>query len=376
MNKKLFIIIGITLVVIVVGVWVYLILTGKSSQSDGVFAEFEEGGSASGNVLDRDPFLDDFDTSAIAKSRLRQLSLRPVANAVFVDSGIVFAEQGTGHIYHINLESGNETLVSGTTFPGARSAFFSKTGLYVVVVSTAGQAVVGSIAESGTLEGVSLPSGAEEIAFGEEESTLYYLLKTPTGSRGYKYNIDAAKTTELFDIPLGDIRVIWGDDIYIYTTPSSEQVGYVYEVVGDSLRYVTPGSNGLLVLKTNKGLVVTKTHKLSISAKFIEENDGVLFGALIPEKCVSSDIKTVCAIPKEISARTFPDSWYKGVESYSDILWDISIENGTSQVLSNLLSESGREIDVIKIGTNPTGQKFFLVNKNDNSLWLFDQTVE
>jgi hypothetical protein len=42
----------------------------------------------------------------------------------------------------------------------------------------------------------------------------------------------------------------------------------------------------------------------------------------------------------------------------------------------NFLSESGREMDVHKIEVDETGMRLLFVNKNDNSLWMFDRGVE
>ncbi len=72
---------------------------------------------------------------------------------------------------------------------------------------------------------------------------------------------------------------------------------------------------------------------------------------------------------------SFPDDWYKGVVSYTDSIVSIDIETGNTTSLIDLLNESGREVDVYKIGKNSGSTKIYMVNKNDNTLWLYDRTV-
>jgi hypothetical protein len=186
MNKKILIIFGTILILLIVGVWAYLFLSGDTSKTDGVFAGFGDGGNSNDVVLEDSGFAGSENTLAPATQRLRQVSLRPSAGAVFVETGMLFVEQGTGHVFHINLDTGNETLVSGTTLVGARNAVFSSDGVYVAITHKDVEGeniVVGSISSSGTLEGVSLPLGSAEVWFSGND--LYYLVKDGGGSRGY-----------------------------------------------------------------------------------------------------------------------------------------------------------------------------------------------
>lgn len=378
MIKRISIIIGILLILVVAGIWAYLFFSGKTSNTEGIFAEFGDGGNAPGveNDFGDNPTEEVFaDTSP---QKLRQLTLRPVAGAALTDTGVLYVEQGTGHVYHINLASGNETLVSGTTLPQTRDAVFSNTGLYVAIThydNGVPKTILGSFSSEGGLEGVSLPDNATNIAFGDLDIEIYYTLKNTDGSRGYLYNIETAVATELFSIPLRDIRVLWGEPIYVYTTPSIEQVGYVYEVKGNSLQYVTGGGAGLTALHTSSGLAVTWVDDSSIRTRMVEDNAPV-FATLLPEKCTTSASATICAVPSTINSAVFPDSWYQGEISLSDSLWEIGSIESAARTLSNLFGETGREIDVIQIGADESGEKIWFINKNDNSLWLFDRTIQ
>lgn len=380
MNKKLLIVFGIILILLVVVVWMYLFYSGKTSTNDGIFAQFGEGGDAI-DIIENTPATPEDTVVNTSPQRLRQLTfLRSVAGATFTETGVIYVEQGTGHVFHINLVSGNETLVSGTTIPGTREAVFSPRGTYVAIthyVDGEAKTVLGSISAEGGLEGISLPNGAREFSFDENGERLYYLLAYENGSRGYSYDITGVKATELFDIPLRDIRVIWGEEQYVYTTPSVGTEGYVYKLINNTLTYIAEGALGLTALKLGDKVGITFVDKGVVTTKLVD-NESFQFDSLIPEKCVADPLDTsviFCAIPSNLVRETFPDGWYKGVISYEDVLWKMNVETGEAFSLLNFSHEGGRGMDVSKIGINYLGTKLFFINKNDNSLWLFDQTL-
>ncbi len=65
-----------------------------------------------------------------------------------------------------------------------------------------------------------------------------------------------------------------------------------------------------------------------------------------------------------------------GTISFSDALWEVDTKNVISTPLVNLLIESGREIDVSQIGTDPEGKYIWFINKNDDTLWMYDTTID
>ncbi len=385
MKKTLFITIGAIIILLIVGVWVYLFMYGTPKSSDEVFARFGFGEEVPPPVIPEATTVDvSSETSVGAPQKLKQLTTRAVAGATFTGTGILYVEQGTGHLYQINLTSGGETLISGTTIPQAREAVFSEGGAYVAITSAAGvgeRTVVGEVTLEngpGTLEGVALPDGATEVAFSETLGTMYYLLKESGGSSGYSYNIEREVGTKLFSIPLRDVDVLWGSPLYVYTTPTATQTGYVYKIVKGTLQYVTSGGTGLMAFVSGGDVVVTKGDLASIvsSVSISGAKTTEVPLTLIPEKCVSVATSTYCATPStSLNTREFPDSWYRGEITYSDILWSVNTDVGSGVLLSNFKKESGREIDVVKIGADAKGERVWFVNKNDNTLWMFDTTL-
>lgn len=385
MKKPLLIILGILIILAVVGVWVYVFTYGAPKNSEEVFARF---GFGKDTVVDPNPVVtpstievpDDRDSNASQK--LQQLTTRPVAGATFLESNILYVEQGTGHIYSINLEDGTETLVNGTTLAQSAEAVFSSNGLYVAITTytPSGNSVViqKTKLEEGDIESVTLPAGAREVTFSKDSRSVMYFLKDATGGSGYLYDLITEKNTSLFTIPLRDVRVLWGTPTYVYTTPSASSVGFMYEIEGGLLSYVAHGGFGLTGLAFDSGVAITKITDSTIQTSVLSKKGGStnLPVTLIPEKCVTQKTRFYCAVPNtNLDQKTFPDSWYKGTLSYSDVLWSIDTTTGVSTVLSNFLAESGREVDVSKIGIDTEGNRVYFINKNDNTLWLFDMTV-
>lgn len=382
MNKKIFITLGTILFLSIMAVWVYVLVNGPTAANNGdSFAEFGDGGNSGYVPSPGDQIITDVRVDEDpAEQRLRQLTTNPVAGAVFAENGIYYVEQGTGHLRHINLVTGSETLVSGKTIPGAYEALFSSDGSIVAITTTQDGISKTIVAEVppfggvGNLEGESLTPGASEIDLATKPGTVFYLVETTNGSTAYSYDIGKRTGSVIFEIPLRDIHVLWGSPAtYVYTTPTEKQAGYLYKVVGNDLRYVTRGGIGLMGLSYYGGLVVTRKENGYWRSEAItatgQETDLLL--ALVPEKCTSSMSRIFCALPQNLESMAgFPDAWYKGTLSSSDSLWQIGIDI-PEVFLSDFLQESGREIDVLKIGINSLESHLFLINKNDNTLWLY-----
>ncbi len=388
MKKPILIILGILAILIGVAVWSYLFIFGVPKSTDEIFARFSGDGDpvVPANTENQGAIDVEDTTTAGMPQKLKQLTTRPVAGAAFSEKTIYYVEQGTGHIYSINLETGDETLVSGTTIPGAREATFSDDSTYVAITAYGNgevRTVAGMIPpqEGGSYEGISLPTGATDVQFDDATGTLNYLLKGETSASGHTYNLTNKKATTVFTIPLRDVRVIWGDITYVYTTPTKTQKGFLYQVENGTLTHTMPGGYALLATTYSDGVIQTVI-KDSLLTSSAYTNTGTISPLpifAIPEKCTENKGKEktlFCTTPIDMKTADFPDLWYKGAVSYTDLLWGIDVEENSATVLSDLLEESGREIDVRGIGTNDDGTYIYLINKNDSSLWMYDTTVQ
>lgn len=380
MSKKVLIIVGVALLVFVVGAWLYLFFTGKTAQT-GDFASFGAGQNANTPLIVPGENADSLGGNGgeIVFKRLQQLTLRPVAGAVIAGDVIKYVEAGTGHIYEINLLNGRESLLGGVTLPQTHRAVFSLSGTFVAItqyLTNTPRTLVGSVSPDGGFESISLPEGAAEVLFSHtKDGVFYYLMKQPWGSVGYSYDIESSTAQKLFEIPLRDVRVVWEDEIYVYTTPTYTQAGYAYRVGGNNLEYLSADERGLLLTPATGGPLITKVVGDILLSSRIHEGGTETYSTLIPEKCTKIPLGLVCGVPKEYEVVDFPDRWYKGLVSYIDILWSVDFETKSSATLIDLVAESGREIDIAQIGADEAGERFWFINKNDNSLWLFDSTI-
>ena len=364
------------------GIWAYLFTFGTPQSGAELFTRFGVGGDAENFTPPEDTSIDVSDVDTLgAPQALKQLTTRPVGGAGFTSDGIRYVEQGTGHVYDINLQSGTETLQSGTTIPGARDAIFSDDGSYTAITMLDEgneRTLVGKLTSGTQFSGVTLPLGAKNIAFVNASGTLEYTIHEGSDTHGYSYNMLKEVDTMVFNLPLKDVRVLWGNPTYVYTTPSTKQMGYLYKVIKNDLHYVTKGGRGLSSFATHDGVMVTRSTDTLVKSFLITLDDEIVGQPLpyIPEKCVSGETFLYCAIPKEtLNTQTFPDDWYMGDVSFNDSLWSVDTTNQKAKVLVDFTDTSGRAIDVLKIGADREGKRVYLINKNDNTLWLFDTTL-
>lgn len=388
MKKSVFITFSILVTLIILSIWAYLFTFGTPKDSAEIFANFGLGDKENVSpVIVDTTTVDVSDTTQEGRPQaLKQLTLRPVAGATFTLNGdtVRYVEQGTGHIYSINLTSGSESLISGTTLPGTREALFSKDGGQVAISIFDGTeltTLVGSVGESATqsFTGVSLPKGAKNIYFDTATNTLMYTLEGEAGISGYSYNTKKETGVQLFSIPLRDVTVLWGgESIYVYTTPTANQTGYMYKISKNELEYVADGGIGLMGILHEDLPLITVIDGGNVYSSSLSEDgtESILPVPIIPEKCVGDEALLYCAVPRDLgNMNTFPDAWYKGGASYSDILWEVDTDASVATVLSNFELESGRQIDVSKIGISEDSTRLYFINKNDNALWMFDSRV-
>ncbi len=389
MNKTLLIIGGIILILIVAGVWAYLFMFGAPKEGEGIFANFGNSGGENSTLPDQEqPIIDtNTTTSSGGPQKLKQLTERPVAGAGFTTDGIRYMELGTGHIYDITLTSGSETLVTGTTIPKVVDATFSESGSRVAFIrDDAGvyRASVGTITKAdnggGVLDTVRLPEYAKDLNFDTSGEAIHYLETTDSKTSGHSYNIAKKSDSLLFSVPLEDVEAVWGNDqTYVYTTPSGKALGYIYEIVKGVPTYVTEGQYGLMGVPWAGGAIVTHLNNNVLESYLItdagpQKQPVVMF----EEKCVTAkggSASLYCAAPADSLGNAYPDAWYKGVVSFSDYLWKIDVGFQEAEMLSNFLGESGREIDVKKIGVDAEETKLYFINKNDNTLWMYDLSL-
>lgn len=382
MNKKILFVLGIVSLILLITVWVYFFFIAPPNDG-GIFVQF--GGGSSDQIPDESNVVDttNQDNERVPANILGQITTRPVAGMGFSGDVVRFVEQGTGHVYEIDLNSRNETQISGTTITRVSDAVFSPNGNRVILTSIddrgISQTFVGTITKNdqgdGVLDGITLSGEVHGAVFSEDGDEVLYVRKNESNSTGHAYNVTEQTTRRLFNIPLRDFYVTWGKNkTYVITSPSTVAFGNVYEVSGDTLAYVRPAAPSLTAFAHENGIIVNSLTDTSTYVSTSYEADGVynLPGVLLPEKCTGiNDGALVCAQP-ESTFRGFVDSWYKGIFNSNDNLWVVDTDAEQAALILDIGTSAGQVVDVNGVVSNDQKDVFLLRNKIDNSLWLYD----
>ncbi len=395
MNRKLLIIGGVILILIVLGIWVYLMLYGVPKSSDEVFANlgFQSGPIDTSLPTPEEPApTTNINTEPAPVEALTQLTIRPTVGAhLLEEQGIYYAryvEAGTGHVYEINLESMNESRISGTTFTQITNAVFAPDGSAVALIQNgvaATETTLGLINSDRTGEEsvttIELPLDIQNLTFSEDSKAVRFTVSDFTSTRGYQQKIGADIPELLFTIPLSDITMIWDrdEDFFVHTKPASALDGYVYRLNGSELTRVTTGGRGLTALISDSTIITayyTDDEQENTLINLETKTVGSLPISVLPEKCTftKEGINIVwCTVPTEIVSGELQDDWYLGKTSFTDRLWKVDVTNQSATLRSNFNTESGRTIDGVSV--TQKGPYVLFINRLDAVLWLFNDQV-
>jgi len=94
----------------------------------------------------------------------------------------------------------------------------------------------------------------------------------------------------------------------------------------------------------------------------------------LPEKCVwgNDNITVYCGVPSDFGQGAYPDIWYQGVVSFSDVIWMLNTETNAVELLATPIELANTEMDIIKPFLSENENYLFFTNKKDMSLWVFD----
>lgn len=405
MNKTLLVSIGIGFAFFVATIWAYLLLFGTPKAIDEVFVDL----GMSGGEYNGEETVRDYDPNTVVESGsaateetqvdvfdgLEQLTLRPVAGYVNLkdEEGnfVRYAERGTGHIYEINLETGQEKKLSNTTLTKVIDADFSPEGSKVALSVQNGFSknisilTIASTSEAGNQSGlVSLTAGSDHLHF-TDENTLEYGRVVDGSTMGYRRNLTNNSELKLWEIPLTDIIIHWLDSgTYVVNRSAPYLEGNVYEISSGNLtRLHEP--------------LFTYTSEISDEAdKFVEtyynlesrqlmtriySQETSLYPSLpiiaIPEKCdfdPTDASKVWCGAPFLSDTnrdREYLRDWYSGTVTSDDMLWVSDLTDQGSTLAVNLFAEAGFVVDVTDLTVSSEGDSVFFVNKLNDALWRY-----
>jgi WD40 repeat protein len=392
MKKTSLIIFGIGAVVLLFAIWLYLLIYGTPTKVTEYFANFNSFNS--NTVASSTPTPEPAPVTVdVKKDALRQLTTRPVVGfAEFKNNSngtttrfIRYAEAGTGNIYQINLESGEEIRLSNITVPNAESAAFSPDGMYIAVRSgytNTSKVILLTLTGSSSADSVVLNPQIVDYTFSPENELLYTEL-TSDGTTGSVYTPATGATRVLFTIPFQAVTMVWSHNPaiphYAYPKTSPELRGYLYAIkAGNIVRQPIDGLG--LTAKANSEYIV-KTEQTGNGApvtteyNFTTGKPNPIPLIFEPSKCTFTPTNSTimyCGYELNTFSPEYPTDWYRGDVSFADNIWKINLKTQSANQLVSPLQNSGRTVDIINLNISDDGKMLYFTNKNDNTLWLYE----
>lgn len=391
MDKKLFFVIGsITVVLLLAAAWGYLLFFGSPGMP-GTFTNLDlvDGTEEVVLPIDTEPAEEPV-VNLDERPALRQLTTRPVAGFREVQTStssprfLYYVEMGTGHLYRINLATGQEERRSGTTLAMATEAAISPNGDAVVLRSgqgTRAQVHVGRFSSSSpdALEFSLLPNNWLSYTF-TADGELLLAQQTDFSVIAQARDVVTNTSQTLFTVPFREAVIVWGAGAdathYVYPKPSRHLEGALFAATTRGLERLPIDGFGLTALASPQGILFNRYEAGEYVSYTLGESESepVLSPIiLLPEKCVlETGSIAFCAGDFIDSTADLPDNWYMGLFQTSDAVWEISLNLGGANQLVNPQQLVGRSINITDMTVSTLTSELHFINKTDNTLWLYE----
>ncbi len=396
MNRPLFIIIGSVLILVLLLVWVYILFIKDNSEDNntgtsGTFTNLDIGDTGGGS---NDPNSEEPDnqegTSTIdtlAPDKLRQLTTKHVAGFSEINAStsdvVYIIEAGVGHIYEIDIFTGQERRISATTFPDTYSGDITSDGKYFALqtgYSANRNTHVGTIDSQSAVQTRDLETGIVSYSF-LDDSLLGYAVAGPNSVvvRTYDFEGDASET--LFTIPFKEAAVVWGQTKagphYFFPKPAEGLEGFVYEFNDGAIRRLPLDGFNLTAYGSQHSALATYEENSKYQTSFYNKSSDeniLLKRAVLPPKCVQTfDTYLVCGVDQNFKLdQSYLTRWQKGLIQFTDDVYRIDPKTGESQEIANTKAITGRVVDITKIEQGMKYNYVYFINKNDQTLWIYE----
>lgn len=396
MKRPIFFIVSAILVLVLLVAWVYVLFFSDSSATkDTILPNFPFGEDADATIpiapsQEEAPVID-----LTSQEKLRQLTLGPVIGFQEVQKTpsstleIYYSTAGTGHVYSINLLSGEEKRISGTTILSARKSVVTPDGSYVLTQSGRGGGSNFFVSPLDTGAGnAPLEIIQEQIIdfSATTDNTFLYATKVGNNLVVREFFPISRVDEEVFTIPFQEAVIVWGknalDTHFVYPKTSTQLEGYLYmSQQGNPLKRITPNGFGFSAIGNDTYAVYSAQKDGDYQSNFYNITTNIeqsLPVTALPQKCtlLFSSNKIICATDSTKHNNNTPDSWHQGTMSYTDNIIEIDLDTRNITFLSDTLDESGREIDIINPATGRSNMYLYFRNKNDQTLWLYERDQE
>lgn len=332
-----------------------------------------------------------FDEFGSPKNGLFRISDTSVAGALALIKGtsteiVRYVDGATGHIYDVDLATGEKTKITNQTLPKIYEAYFRSDGRAVLVralkddtdtIENLSIALTPPKAGEGlyTASSTAFRGNIGAVAVGAND-TLFYTLRDTTSIVSSPFSGRSPKT--LLDSPFTDWRLATNsNNLVVYTKASARADGYAYTLSGGSLTKILGPFPGLVALPNSTGKKVLFSYVDGSKTRLFVKNltDNSLYeisSASLAEKCVwgkkSPDL-VFCGVPIEEIGLNEPDAWYKGVTHFSDRVWLFDTQAKTAQLIVEPRGLLDIDIDVYAPQLSVNETYLIFINKLDRSLW-------
>jgi len=381
------------MVLTLIAIWVYFLFFNTNLGPGDKFADLDFANTDDPSAeIDPEVFNngDEPVVDVSAYSPIRQLTTKPVAGFQHLEDTasttpkILYIEAGTGHIFSIDLLTGQEKRISATTIPVAKRGVVTPDGRFVMVQSGFSDNADFSISEidqeSNILNPVTTLKGV--VSFSPTlNNTFLYAVREGSRVVGKQYYPISQLSEDLFTIPFNEVTIDWGETAlephHVYPKPHSQLEGYVYEIADGAFARLPIAGMGVSA-KGNEEIVLSSIQDSggivsSLYTKELGSNDAFV-APLLPEKCAGlrEEPNFICAIPEAQLGASTPDDWYQGTRVYNDNFWQINSLQNELVYKVDVSEETGRELDVINPVVDSYDKTIYFQNKNDLTLWAYD----
>lgn len=235
------------------------------------------------------------------------------------------------------------------------------------------------------LRGKNLPDNMLGYAVSPKGDKIIMIIKENNQSVGYIANFDGTAVTKIFTNPITQLVVEWPEEstIAITTKASAKISGYLYfvnpktgvwrKMLGPTFGLSTKVSHDAKRILTSatgrNGQVITNIYNVGTTTAV----DTTL--RTLAEKCTWGKFYkelVYCATPSVPTTAIYPDDWYKGIVTTYDKIWQLNASNSDIRLVSSLIAQSDKSINVFNMNTDPKDDYLLFMNKDDLSLWSLD----
>ncbi len=341
-------------------------------------------------------------------NKLIQLYRNPTSGSVFFTNKnnqnvLRFVDRAVGNIYEYipETQTGEVTRVTNTTIPKIQESVWSNSGDNLVlrylnddtdnIVSFSSKIVVSTSSPSsteyfGAIVGSFLTTNMKQLVINPKGDKIFGLVdkSDKSGSFGFTTNLNNGGKKVIFDSPISYWNVSWPkENIITFTTkPNFRDMGllYFFNTQTNSMDRILGNITGFSTLTNRDANLVAYSYSTNNSLSLdiydvinkISKNIKV---ATLADKCVwgsSNDKILYCAVPKFIMSDNYPDSWYQGLESFSDNIWKIDSDTGVMTEIYQVGTNENADIDAFDLKISLDDKYLTFSDKNDLSLWLLE----